>query len=78
VRDIGLIGKKDGWTVVIGGNVGAEPRIAEEIVSGLDDDEVLKVIDKLVQCYQENAEKRERLGKTIERIGMSPFEDAIK
>jgi len=38
----------------------------------------LKVVDKLVQCYQENAEKRERLGKTIERIGMAPFEDAIK
>jgi len=38
----------------------------------------LKVVDKLVQCYQENAEKRERLGKTIERIGMAPFKDAIK
>jgi NAD(P)H-nitrite reductase large subunit len=78
VRDIGLIGKKDGWTVVIGGNVGAEPRIAEEIVSDLDDAEVLKVIDKLVKCYQENAKKRERLGKTIERIGMAPFKEAIK
>ena len=78
VRDIGLIGKKGGWTVVIGGNVGAEPRIGEEIVSDLDDAEVLQVVDKLVQCYQENAEKRERLGKTIERIGMALFEDAIK
>ncbi|MGD9234378.1 MAG: NAD(P)/FAD-dependent oxidoreductase [Desulfobacterales bacterium] len=78
VRDIGLIGKKDGWTVVIGGNVGAEPRIAEELVSGLNDAGVLQVVDKLVQCYHENAKKRERLGKTIERIGMAPFEDVIK
>ena len=77
VRDIGLIGKKDGWTVVIGGNVGAEPRIADEIASALSDTEVLKVVDKLVICYQENAKKRERLGKTIERIGIGPFVDAI-
>ena len=33
VRDIGLIGKKDGWQVVIGGNVGAEPGIGQENIS---------------------------------------------
>jgi NAD(P)H-nitrite reductase large subunit len=34
VRDIGL---KEGWQVIIGGNVGAEPRIAQEVASGIDD-----------------------------------------
>jgi NAD(P)H-nitrite reductase large subunit len=77
VRDVGLIGKKSGWQVVIGGNVGAEPRIGEEIASGLDDDQVLKVVDNIVQCYQENANKNERLGKLIDRIGISPFKEAI-
>ena len=76
VRDIGLIGLKDGWQVVIGGNVGAEPRIAQEIASGLDDVGALRAVDKLVQCYQEVAKKGERLGKTIERIGMEPFKAA--
>ncbi|MGD8448386.1 MAG: NAD(P)/FAD-dependent oxidoreductase [Desulfobacterales bacterium] len=77
VRDVGLIGKKSGWQVVIGGNVGAEPRIGQEIASGLDDTQVLKAVDKLVQCYQENANKNERLGKLIDRIGMTPFKEAI-
>jgi NAD(P)H-nitrite reductase large subunit len=77
VRDIGLIGKKSGWQVVIGGNVGAEPRIGEEIASGLDDAQVLQVVDKIVQCYQGNANKNERLGKLIDRIGMNPFKEAI-
>lgn len=54
VRDIGLIGKKDGWQVVIGGNVGAEPGIGQENISDLDDAQVLGVADKIVQCYQEN------------------------
>lgn len=77
VRDIGLIGLKDGWQVVIGGNVGAEPRIAQEIASGLDDDDALRAVDKLVQCYQEVAKKGERLGKTIDRIGLEPFKAAL-
>jgi NAD(P)H-nitrite reductase large subunit len=77
VRDVGLIGKKSGWQVVIGGNVGAEPRIGQEITSGLDNDQVLQVVDKIVQCYQENANKNERLGKLIDRIGITPFKEAI-
>jgi NAD(P)H-nitrite reductase large subunit len=77
VRDIGLIGQKDGWQVVIGGNVGAAPRIAEEIATGLDDAQVLQVVDKVVQCYQENAKRNERLGKLIDRIGIRPFKEAI-
>ena len=77
VRDVGLIGKKSGWQVVIGGNVGAEPRIGQEIASGLDDAQVLKAVDKIVQCYQENANKNERLGKLIERMEISPFKEAV-
>ena len=77
VRDIGLIGLKDGWQVVIGGNVGAEPRIAQEIAFGFDDDGALRAVDKLVQCYQEAAKKGERLGKTIDRIGLEPFKAAL-
>ena len=75
VRDVGLIGKKEGWQVVIGGNVGAEPRIGQEVIAGQDDDNVLKVVDKIVQCYHENAKKGERLGKLIERVGISVFKN---
>ena len=77
VRDVGLIGKKEGWQVVIGGNVGAEPRIGQEVTSGHDDDNVLKIVDNIVQCYHENAKKGERLGKLIERIGISVFKNVI-
>ena len=78
VRDIGLIGLKDGWQVVIGGNVGADPRIAQEVASGIEHAEILEVVDKIVQCYQETAKKGERMGKTIERVGLEPFKEAIR
>jgi NAD(P)H-nitrite reductase large subunit len=76
VRDIGLIGKKDGWALVIGGNVGANPRIAQECATGLDDDGALAAIDKVVAHYRENAKKGERLGKTIDRVGQEAFQRA--
>jgi NAD(P)H-nitrite reductase large subunit len=77
VRDIGLIGQKEGWQMVIGGNVGAAPRIAQELAVGLDDKKVLEAIEKTVQCYRDVANKGERLGKTIDRLGMEPFIEAL-
>jgi NAD(P)H-nitrite reductase large subunit len=77
VRDIGLIGQKDGWQLVIGGNVGATPRIAQELATGLDDNQVLEAIEKTIQCYRDHANKGERLGKTIDRLGLTPFQEAL-
>ncbi len=77
VRDVGLIGKEDGWVLTIGGNVGATPRIGKELVGGLDDDAVIAAVDKVIAYYTENAKKGERLGKMIERVGLDPFKDAL-
>ena len=77
VRDVGLIGNKDGWALVIGGNVGAEPRIAQECVSGLDESSALAAIDKVVKYYQQNAKKGERLGKMIDRVGIDVFKQEV-
>jgi NAD(P)H-nitrite reductase large subunit len=77
VRDVGLIGHKEGWTLVIGGNVGANPRIAQECASGLDDDEVLSAIERVIGYYKENAKKGERLGKMIDRVGIDGFKQEL-
>ena len=77
VRDIGLIGKPNGWTLVVGGNVGAEPRIAQELIAGLNDPQVLEAVEKVVACYKENAKKGERFGKMIDRLGLDLFKDAV-
>ena len=78
VRDIGLIGYPEGWTLVIGGNVGMQPRIAKKLADGLDDDQVMAACDAVVAFYEENAKKGERMGKMIERIGLDPFKEVLK
>ena len=50
--------------------MGASPRIARELLSGLNDDRALACVEKVVDFYKENAKKGERLGKMIERIGL--------
>lgn len=77
VRDIGLIGKKDGWELVIGGNVGASPRIADSCIDGLDDEQSLAAIQKVIEYYQDNAKKGERLGKMIDRVGIEAFKQEV-
>jgi NAD(P)H-nitrite reductase large subunit len=77
VRDVGLIGDRDGWILTIGGNVGAQPRIGKELISGLDDEAALKAVDDVVRYYQDNAKGSERLGKMVERVGLEPFEVAV-
>jgi len=77
VRDVGLFGKPKGWTLLVGGNVGAKPRIAEELLTDLSDDQALQAIEKVIVFYKENAKKGERLGKMIERIGLDAVKKAV-
>ena len=78
VRDFGLIGEADGWKVVVGGNVGVSPRIADEVAKGLDDQQALDFARQVIAHYTENANKGERLGKMIERIGLDALKAALR
>jgi NAD(P)H-nitrite reductase large subunit len=77
VRDVGLIGEADGWRLVAGGNVGASPRIANELITGLDDTQAMEAVKKTVEFYQANAKKGERLGKMIDRMGIEPLKESV-
>jgi NAD(P)H-nitrite reductase large subunit len=74
VRDIGLTGYDEGWTLTVGGNVGAQPRIGKELAKGLNDNLAFEMVEKILQYYKTNAKKGERLGAMIDRVGL----DALK
>jgi NAD(P)H-nitrite reductase large subunit len=77
VRDVGLFGTKHGWTVLIGGNVGVRPRIAQELYTGLNDDEAIAAVARIVAYYKEHASKGERLGRMIDRMGFDTIQAAL-
>ncbi|MCP3954510.1 MAG: hypothetical protein GY697_20180 [Desulfobacterales bacterium] len=77
VRDIGLVGKADGWILMIGGNVGPRPRLAAELTDAFDDEAALSLVERIVTIYRDNGKKGERLGKRAARTGLGPFKTLL-
>jgi NAD(P)H-nitrite reductase large subunit len=77
VRDIGLIGKRSGWTVTYGGNSGGRPRIADVIAEKLSNEEAVALVDKLVDLYCKNGKKRERVARMVDRLGLDAVMAAV-
>jgi len=77
VRDVGLIGKRSGWIVTFGGNSGGRPRIADVMGEGLNEEEAVALIDKLVEYYRLNGKKRERTARMVDRLGIEAVKAAV-
>lgn len=73
VRDIGLLGKKHGWTLSFGGHSGNRARVGDILATDILDDEAIRLINKCVDFYKTNARKKERASRFIERIGLEEF-----
>lgn len=76
IKDISLYGTKDGWTVMIGGNGSARPRLADILTENLTDDQAVDMVARVVEYYKENS-KRERMGRMVERIGLETIKSGL-
>ena len=59
VRDIGLLAKNSGWTVIFGGNSGKKPRTGDIIAEDLNEEEVIDLSKRCIKYYSANAKNRE-------------------
>ena len=76
IKDISLYGTPKGWTIQIGGNGSARPRLADILVEDLPWEDAEAMVDKVIQYYKENS-KRERMGRMIDRLGLDRVRDDI-
>ena len=72
IKDVGVLGTDEGWDVYVGGSAGANPRLADKLVEGLQYEEVLRIVDIIIEYYQKYADI-ERVGQFIDRIGFKKF-----
>lgn len=73
IKDVGLVGFKNGWRVYAGGFVsGINPRLGDVIADGLDDYQALKLVDDIIEWFI-RANKKRRLGKLIDEVGLEQF-----
>jgi NAD(P)H-nitrite reductase large subunit len=77
VRDIGLIGKRKGWTMVVGGNASGRPRIADVLAEELSRQEATELVQRFIKFYQENSNKRSRSSMMVKRLGIDVIKEAI-
>lgn len=77
VRDVGLIGRKSGWTVVFGGNAGKRVRQADVLAQDVSEDEAFAILGKALALYADTAKKKERTARFVERVGIDAVRAAI-
>lgn len=77
VKDIGFVGKPNGWTAMVGGNAASRPQLARELADGLSEDEALALTDRIIKYYEQQGKKAKRLGKFIDRIGFDTFKEKV-
>lgn len=59
-KDVGVIATDKGWNVYVGGNGGFTPRHAETLAQDVDDEMVVKLVDRYLGYYIRTAEKLQR------------------
>lgn len=77
VRDIGVFGKKSGWTLIIGGSSARRPRIGDVVAEKLTGDEVIALTRRFLEYYSAHAQKKERTARFLDRLGAENVKDAI-
>jgi len=77
VRDVGIFGKKQGWTLIFGGNGGGVPRIGDIIAEGLSNVQVISLADKCLRFYRDHARKLERTARFMQRTELAELKAAV-
>jgi NAD(P)H-nitrite reductase large subunit len=69
IKDISLYGTEQGWTVLIGGMGGIQPRLADVLAENVSSAEAEGIVDKIIK-YCKKSGNRSRLGRVIDKIGL--------
>jgi NAD(P)H-nitrite reductase large subunit len=77
VRDIGMFAKKTGWTLIVGGSSARLPRIGDVVAKDLSAEEVIGLTHKIMEYYQKEAKKKERMARFVERVGIDNLKEII-
>lgn len=77
VRDIGILGKKKGWTLIFGGNSARRPRIGDVIAEDITKEEAIDLTKRFLEYYAANGKKKERTARFIERTGIDELKKSV-
>ncbi len=78
-KDFGVIATEHGWNLYVGGNGGFKPRHADLLVSDVDTETLVRLIDRFLMFYIRTADRLQRTAGWIESMegGLDHLRDVI-
>jgi len=78
-KDVGVIATADGWNMYVGGNGGATPAHAQLLAKDLDDQTLVKYIDRYLMYYIRTADRLQRTARWVEELdgGIDHVRDVV-
>ncbi|GAA2800107.1 nitrite reductase large subunit NirB [Crossiella cryophila] len=67
-KDFGVIATEEGWNLYVGGNGGFTPRHADLLVSDVDRETLIRLIDRFLMFYVRTADRLQRTAGWIEAM----------
>ncbi|WP_129336218.1 nitrite reductase large subunit NirB [Cellulomonas endophytica] len=67
-KDVGVIATDKGWNVYVGGNGGFTPRHAQLLAEDLDDETLVRTVDRFLAYYVRTADRLQRTAPWLEEI----------
>ena len=67
-KDFGVIATENGWNLFVGGNGGMKPRHADLFATDLDDETLIKYIDRFLMFYVRTADRLQRTSVWISNL----------
>lgn len=67
-KDIGVIATENGWSLYVCGNGGMKPRHADLFATGLNDEMLIKYIDRLLMFYVRTADRLQRTSVWMDNL----------
>lgn len=78
-KDVGVIATEKGWNLYVCGNGGMKPRHADLFASDIDDETLVKYIDRFLMFYIRTADRLQRTSVWMENMegGLAYLQDVI-
>ena len=78
-KDVGVIATDQGWNMYVGGNGGFQPAHAQLLASDLDDETLVKYIDRYLMYYIRTADRLQRTARWMEDLpgGVDHVRDVV-
>ncbi|WP_308422835.1 nitrite reductase [Paenibacillus nasutitermitis] len=76
LKDIAVVKMKDTFDIYVGGEAkGLKAHLATLFMSGVEEEQVIPVVSRLISTFQEQGKKKEKFSRFVERITMESLRE---